>query len=447
MRPGPAPSLDDPAPASSSTIIIAPRSSSPPPRPSRFSAHAAGAALKPEFRHGFAYSDCRGDDARLVIANLLGAQRHGAHILARHTLPLAARRGGGDAWIIDLERRDLRRALRPARPRASSTPRPAWVIAAGYGDRWRGCHPPPAPGQGQPHRRAARSGSGDHGYFLQTPRRPHHGGLPLRGRTSPPSAPPTSHGTRPPERVRIARPRDRLHAGRGEPLFCAGPSARRTSSGATPACARCFRGRRRPRAATLSTLTRDYSFRHRPSRRPRARADHLRRQAHHPPPPGRRCRRQARQASCSPPAAQPHWRRRRLPGGDLGAGGMEAFEAALKRDFPWLPTGSCGRYARLYGSRARALLDQAPRRSASSAPTSAPTSTGARSTSSIDSEWVRTADDIIWRRTKLGLRLSAADVESPTLSIPVWRAASPHRTPSSKRERVRREGVVPVFAR
>src|SRR5215510_16296495 len=28
-----------------------------------FARHPAGAALKPKFRHGFAYSDCRGDDA------------------------------------------------------------------------------------------------------------------------------------------------------------------------------------------------------------------------------------------------------------------------------------------------------------------------------------------------------------------------------------------------
>src|SRR5215475_10541813 len=35
--------------------------------------HPFGAALTPEFRHGFAYSDCRGDDAGRVIAKLLGA--------------------------------------------------------------------------------------------------------------------------------------------------------------------------------------------------------------------------------------------------------------------------------------------------------------------------------------------------------------------------------------
>lgn len=39
--------------------------------------------LKPEFVSGFVFSDCRVDDARLVIANALGAQERGAEILVR----------------------------------------------------------------------------------------------------------------------------------------------------------------------------------------------------------------------------------------------------------------------------------------------------------------------------------------------------------------------------
>jgi D-erythritol 1-phosphate dehydrogenase len=37
-----------------------------------------GAALKPEYRRGFAYWDCWGDDARLVVANEIDARRRGA---------------------------------------------------------------------------------------------------------------------------------------------------------------------------------------------------------------------------------------------------------------------------------------------------------------------------------------------------------------------------------
>jgi len=39
--------------------------------------------LKPEFETGFVFSDCRVDDARLVVTNALGAQNHGADILTR----------------------------------------------------------------------------------------------------------------------------------------------------------------------------------------------------------------------------------------------------------------------------------------------------------------------------------------------------------------------------
>jgi len=39
--------------------------------------------LKPAFETGFEFSDCRVDDARLVIANALGAQRRGADIMTR----------------------------------------------------------------------------------------------------------------------------------------------------------------------------------------------------------------------------------------------------------------------------------------------------------------------------------------------------------------------------
>jgi glycerol-3-phosphate dehydrogenase len=56
--------------------------------------------LKPQFRHGFAYSDCRVDDARLVVANAMDARERGATILTR-TACLHARREDG-AWQAKL---------------------------------------------------------------------------------------------------------------------------------------------------------------------------------------------------------------------------------------------------------------------------------------------------------------------------------------------------------
>jgi glycerol-3-phosphate dehydrogenase len=40
-----------------------------------------GNGLRPELKHGFLYSDCRVDDARLVVANAMAAREHGARIL------------------------------------------------------------------------------------------------------------------------------------------------------------------------------------------------------------------------------------------------------------------------------------------------------------------------------------------------------------------------------
>ena len=58
------------------------------------------AGLRPQFKHGFIYSDCRVDDARLVIINAMDARRRGAEILTR-TECLSARREG-DCWRATL---------------------------------------------------------------------------------------------------------------------------------------------------------------------------------------------------------------------------------------------------------------------------------------------------------------------------------------------------------
>src|SRR6185503_4396947 len=54
--------------------------------------YAAG--LQPGLRHGFVYSDCRVDDARLVVANALDARRLGVRVMVRTECVSAARSGG-----------------------------------------------------------------------------------------------------------------------------------------------------------------------------------------------------------------------------------------------------------------------------------------------------------------------------------------------------------------
>jgi glycerol-3-phosphate dehydrogenase len=61
----------------------------------------AGRPLKPEFRRAFEYSDCWVDDARLVVLNARDAADRGADIATR-TKFVAARREGGE-WRLTLE--------------------------------------------------------------------------------------------------------------------------------------------------------------------------------------------------------------------------------------------------------------------------------------------------------------------------------------------------------
>jgi glycerol-3-phosphate dehydrogenase len=64
--------------------------------------YAAG--LKPDYRHGFIYSDCCVDDARLVVANARDAVARGAKVLTR-TECIAAKREGG-FWQAQLHGRE-----------------------------------------------------------------------------------------------------------------------------------------------------------------------------------------------------------------------------------------------------------------------------------------------------------------------------------------------------
>ena len=79
---------------------LARRSRLPASRPVRLDRPPYSDGLRPQLRHGFVYSDCAVDDARLVLANARDAQARGARVLPR-TEVLGARRVGG-AWRVRL---------------------------------------------------------------------------------------------------------------------------------------------------------------------------------------------------------------------------------------------------------------------------------------------------------------------------------------------------------
>ncbi|MDP2374536.1 glycerol-3-phosphate dehydrogenase [Reyranella sp.] len=61
-----------------------------------------GEGLKPSFKKGFVYSDAWVDDARLVISNLKSAREMGARIFSRHRCTSARRSDDGKLWHIEL---------------------------------------------------------------------------------------------------------------------------------------------------------------------------------------------------------------------------------------------------------------------------------------------------------------------------------------------------------
>ena len=99
-----------------------------------------------------------------------------------------------------------------------------------------------------------------------------------------------------------------------------------------------------------------------------------------------------------------------LPGGDIENADFDQFLDTLRNTYPWLPRDLSRHYARNYGTLASRLLDGA----------GGLDDLGrcfgdglyeAEVRYLVSAEWARTADDILWRRTKWGLHLSEAQHE------------------------------------
>ncbi|MGJ7574012.1 glycerol-3-phosphate dehydrogenase [Variovorax sp. RB2P76] len=80
---------------------LAKREVLPPSRSVDLRRHAAGKPLKDQYKRGFVYSDGWVDDARLVVLNALDAQSRGAEVLTRTRCVHVQR--GADDWVATLE--------------------------------------------------------------------------------------------------------------------------------------------------------------------------------------------------------------------------------------------------------------------------------------------------------------------------------------------------------
>ena len=106
-----------------------------------------------------------------------------------------------------------------------------------------------------------------------------------------------------------------------------------------------------------------------------------------------------------------------LPGGDFPADGFDALVAELAQAAPMLGSDQARRLARAYGTRAREIVAGVRTREDWGR------SFGHDLTERevrylIEQEWARTAEDVLWRRSKLGLRLTPDEI----LALDSWMA-------------------------
>jgi glycerol-3-phosphate dehydrogenase len=357
-----------------------------------------GAAVRPEIRRGFVYSDCRTDDSRLVVLNLKAAAAIGAQILTRTEMLHAEPED--HVWHARL--RDVRTGSgRSVRARALINAAGPWVAATAA--RIRGV-PPPTPVRliKGSHLVVPKFWDGDHAYLLQNSDRravfatPYEGSLAMIGTTDVPFA-----GS--PEDVAISAEEARyLCDAANRQLRCAltPDSAVHTYSGV-----RCLVD---DAHANPSEVTRDY-------RLELARATNLAPVLSVLGGKITTFRRLAEHALQLLKPAFPDMREawtsgHPLPGGNLPDRDFERAHAEYVRASALMPPQHASGLFFRHGSLARRILD----------PVSGPAAAGrhfgagfyeCEARYAIEEEWAQTPEDVLWRRTKFGVLLTRTQRE------------------------------------
>ncbi len=353
-----------------------------------------GGAVRAGLRRGFAYSDCRTDDARLVVHNAMGARDRGAGIRTRTELVAAHAHAG--LWELVL--RDARTGAHGAvRARALVNAAGPWIpalaarlpaVRASRGVRLvKGSHIV-----------VPRFWDGDHAYLLQnTDRRvifvtPYGGRHALIGTTDLAYAGAPEAVAIGPEEV------DYLCVAVNRQLRCALQPADVVHAYAG---VRCLVDDAR---ADPSAVTRDYLLDLAVARGQPPLLNVL----------GGKLTTFRRLAEQAMDALRPHlsgtgpaWTARSaLPGGDIAGGDLAAALADLAAQAPFLPVEHlCGLFDR-HGTGAYHLLEQA-----SNARDLGRHFGGGLYEHEVrfmmEREWAQTAEDVLWRRSKMGLHLDA----------------------------------------
>ena len=110
----------------------------------------------------------------------------------------------------------------------------------------------------------------------------------------------------------------------------------------------------------------------------------------------------------------PPWTERsHLPGGDFAPDALDAVVAMARKSRPFLSEAHVHRLVRAYGTRVDRVLGAAKTRE-DLGPWLGADLTGAEVRYLMEREWAQKPDDVLWRRSKLGLQFSAAERERLT---------------------------------
>jgi len=352
---------------------------------------SAGEPLQPAYTKGFSYADCGTDDARLVVLNALDAAERGAQVRTRTRVARAERRDG--AWSV---------TLRPERGAETTVRASALVNAAGP---WVAGVMRQALGRaGYAHLRLVKGShvvfpqlyEGEHAYILQNQDGrvvfaiPYLGRYTLVGTTDVPyEGDPAAAAVHPDEVSYLCDAVNRYFARPVAPELVLWRFA-----GVRPLY--------EDRSAAASKVSRDWVLEldDDAGQAPLLAVIGGKLTAH----------REVAEAACKrlapffPELAEPWTRHAPLPGGDVPGGDIAAYRAAFRAAHPWLPSGVAGRWSDAYGTRAGRVVGDA--RTLAGLGRDFGGGLFEREVRYLmDAEWARTAEDILWRRTKLGLAL------------------------------------------
>ncbi|MDU6242393.1 MAG: glycerol-3-phosphate dehydrogenase, partial [Bradyrhizobium sp.] len=118
-----------------------------------------------------------------------------------------------------------------------------------------------------------------------------------------------------------------------------------------------------------------------------------------------------------------------LPGGDMQVQAVATLVADLGKTYPFLSDAHAKRIAHAYGTRAQTVLAGATSL-ADLGQDFGGTLTEREVRYLMTNEWALTAEDIVWRRSKLGLRMSAAEIAA----LDAWITAHRERAAVTARE-------------